>query len=150
MRALLSIFASALLCVVLAGCPGMEFYQPTLIRNADGTSSVKSVRIAKFWVDIVGLESFSINYRTGDVTLKFQEGLLYQEQYAVVDNSGKVVGFLTRHVVPGIYTAKVVEAYGSAGKKWIDSTGSLITGAILSAAGPVALGNGLAAIPIKP
>lgn len=147
MRRLVAIVAA----LSMPGClqPGMEFRKPVTFVNADGTTSAKSVKVASFAVEFVGLKKFSINYETGDVTIEFQENLLRSEQYAVLNAKGEVVGTLSRDVVPGIYTARVIEAYGTAGKQWIDASGALVTGALLSGAAPVALGNGLAAIPIK-
>jgi hypothetical protein len=147
MRTLVSIFAA----FAVAGCisPGMEFRKPMTVTRADGTTSAKSVKVASFAVEFVGLKKFSINYLTGDVTIEFQENILRAEQYAVQNAKGELVGTLSRDIVPGIYTARVIEAYGLAGKQWIDATGSLITGALLSGTVPVGLGNGLRAIPIK-
>jgi len=141
------------LIALLAGCtnpPGMTFYSPQAVTGVDGAPVFKSVKVASFAVDFVGLRRFAINFRTGDVEIEFQENILVSEQYAVQDRTGKIVGALTRSTAPGIYTARVIDAYGTALQKVIKESAAGLTGAILSAAGPVALGNGLTAIPVKP
>jgi hypothetical protein len=146
--------AAAMLCVAAAvsGCTpiGMNFYKPMTFQKADGTTGVKSVKVASFAADFVGLKRFSMNFQTGDCTIEFQEKLLIHEQYAVLNKKGDLVGTLTRDVAPGIYVAKVIEAYGEAGQKIIKAGAAGVSGAILSAAGPVSLGNGLSALAIKP
>jgi hypothetical protein len=137
--------------MLLSGCltpPGMNFFKPMSFTNADGTTSAKAVKIASFAVDFVGLKTFSINVETGDVNIAFFDTMLTHEQYAVLNAKGEVVGTLTRAVVPGIYTARVIEAYGEAGKKIVDAVSAGITGAFLSSLGPVALGKGMSAIPL--
>lgn len=128
---------------------GMNFYRPVTVKNADGTTGTKSVKVASFAADFVGLKRFAFNAQTGDCVIEFQEGLLVEEQYAVQDKSGKLVGTLTRHTAPGIYVARVIDAYGEAGRKIVDAFSAGVTGALLSGTTPIALGNGLSAIPLK-
>lgn len=111
---------------------------------------MKSAKVASFAADFVGLKKFSMNFQTGDCELEFQQGLLIHEQYAVLNKNGELVGTLTRETASGIYVARVISAYGEAGRKVINAAAAGVTGAILSTAGPVALGSGLSAIPIKP
>ena len=134
------------------GCTpaGLNFYRTVAVPGADGgPGTVKAVKVASFAAEFVGLKSFSMNAETGACDIQFAENLLVSEQYAVLNKKGELLGVLTRNTASGIYTAKVIEAYGEAGKKIVDSIFSGITGAMISAATPVALGNGLSAIPIK-
>jgi len=146
-------FLIPIVFLALAGCtnpPGMTFYSPQAVAGVDGAPVFKSVKVASFAVDFVGLKKFSINFVSGDVTIEFQDKLvLGQESYAVRNAKGEVIGTLTKSIVPGIYTARVIEAYGTALQKVIKESAAGVTGAILSAAGPVALGSGLSAIPVK-
>jgi hypothetical protein len=143
------VFAAA--SVFLSSCTpiGMNFYKPMTFQKADGTTGVRTVKVASFAADFVGLKRFSMNFQTGDCTIEFQEKLLIHEQYAVLNKKGDLVGTLTREVAPGIYVAKVIEAYGEAGQKIIKAGAAGVSGAILSAAAPVPLGNGLSALAIK-
>lgn len=129
--------------------PGMNFYKPMSGVNSDGASVLKSVKVASFSSDFVGLKRFAMNFHSGACEIEFQDNPLIADQYAVTNKKGELVGILTRGQQPGIYTATVITAYGDAIAGVTKEIAAGVTGAVLATVTPVALGNGFSAIPTK-
>lgn len=153
MKNLINILATIAM-VVLTGCagsdvlsPGIYVYEPGVSTSTGKDGVVKSkdvsVKVLRITSDLAGVES--VNYK--DLSIKFGKPTV--SQYAIYNKKGDYVGVVTKTDVPGVYNSTVIASTGEATKKIIDSFASGITGAILSFGGPIALGSGISAIPIK-